>query len=761
MAKAHDDQLTLDAWPRLDAGGRRSGLAYQPALDGIRALAIIGVLLYHGGVSWGQGGFLGVEAFFVLSGFLITSLLVEEWVQQRTIHLAQFWARRARRLLPALFALVAVIGIYQAIGGASKAVPNLLADGLATLAYIGNWHQIWTGSGYFAQVARPSPLQHTWSLAIEEQFYLVWPLVVLGVFALVARWRGVARLGDPAGVNPNGVNPADREAARQGARRSAVRLLFGLAIAGAIASALEMAWLFHGGSGVDRVYYGTDTRAQGLLSGAALAFGLALWRRRAGHGDRHGDPPPTGRRVLGALGILGAGGVALGMHLAAESGGTGGGLYRGGFLAFDAAAVALIASAALAPTMPVGRVLATWPLRSIGQISYGLYLWHYPMFLWLDEQTTGLAGASLFWLRVSATLGVSIVSYFAIEQPIRHRRWPSWIVRALAVPGAAGAVVALVVASSVPAAAGSGLSPTGISPGSAISAGSIHFPTSAGPTTTIPAPPGAVNWAGVQPACKVQLPTPMPALGTFHTCPPVRVMMLGDSMGVTLAQGFVAIQQQYGVMVADDAQLGCSFGVRGLGDWSGTGYQVQFAPCLTQFQTWRSQEQAWHPQALIVLMGYWDCFDRLWNGQDAHIGQAAFDSYLWSRMVQFVQDDDAGGVPILLMTVPWVDPAPFADGSPPLSASAQRHALINQMLVKLAARFPTHVHLIDTDTYVSPGNHYDADVNGHPCRWYDGIHFLNYCGELVAPHVLSLARQLVEARGGPGPSGAPKSKANG
>jgi len=730
MAKPQDDHLSVrtlragatvpdPAGSEPGEGGHRPAIAYQPALDGIRAVAIVAVLVYRGGVSWAQGGFLGVEAFFVLSGFLITSLLVSEWAQRRTIHLGQFWARRARRLLPALFCLVVVIGIYQAIAGASKAVPNLLADGLATLAYIGNWHQIWTGSGYFAQTARPSPLQHTWSLAIEEQFYLIWPLVVLGVFSLFARARDT-----------------------RSARRSSLRLLFGLAIAGAIASAVEMAWLFHGGSGLDRVYYGTDTRAQGLLAGAALAFGLALWRERAGHRGL----APVGHRALGALGIVGAAGVVGGMYLAGNSGGAGGGLYRGGFLGFDAAAVCLIASASLAPTMPVGWLLATWPLRSIGQISYGLYLWHYPLYLWLDQQTTGLAGASLFGLRIAATLAVSIVSYFAVEQPIRQHRLPVWVVRVLAVPGAAGAVVALLVASSVSAAAGPGMS-----------SNNGPAPPGSSTSTTIPALRGAISWVGDQPACKLQLPADMPAIGTFHTCPPVRVMMLGDSIATTLAFGLSANQAHYGVVVADDAQIGCSFGVKGLGDWAGTGFAVQYAPCITQFETWRQQEESWHPQALVVLMGYWDCFDREWDGQDVHIGEPVFDSYLFDRMVQFVREDGAGGIPIVLLTVPFVDPAPFANGSPPPSASPERHALINEMLAKLAARFPTQVHLVDTDTYVSPGNHFASDVNGHLCRWSDGIHFQKYCGELVASHVLPLVRRLVAARGGPGPSGAPKS----
>ena len=203
---------------------------------------MVGVLLYHGGVSWAGGGFLGVEVFFVLSGFLITSLLVVEWSRSSTIALGAFWARRARRLLPALFCLVTVIGIYYALAGSSKAVPGLKGDGIATLLYFGNWNQILTQSSYFAATGPVSPLQHTWSLAIEEQFYIFWPVLLFGVLWLAGRVTS---------------------------RRSPweLRALLAFSVLGAVGSAIEMALLFDGGRGLNRVYYGTDTRAFSLLTG--------------------------------------------------------------------------------------------------------------------------------------------------------------------------------------------------------------------------------------------------------------------------------------------------------------------------------------------------------------------------------------------------------------------------------------------------------------------------------------------------------------
>ncbi|MGH9169818.1 MAG: acyltransferase family protein [Acidimicrobiales bacterium] len=751
---------TIDEQPGpVTTGPHERGLAYQAALDGVRAVGILSVLLYHGGVGWAGGGFLGVEAFFVLSGFLITSLLLAEWHSDKTIKLSHFWARRARRLLPALFCVVAAIGAYEAIAGPSKAVPDLFADGLATLFYVGNWHQIWTGSNYFAVTAQQSPLLHTWSLAIEEQFYLLWPLVVLAIM----------KLG-------------------KGARHARVKILFAVAVAGSIASAVEMHVLYHGGAGIDRVYYGTDTRAQGLLAGAALACGLAWWRHsRSGAGQR--SAPALGRwatAVLGALGVAGAGGVLWGMYAAGNTDGRSSALYSGGMLAFDAATVALIASVTLAPKAPLAWLLSTWPLRTIGKISYGLYLWHWPLFVWLTEQSTGLSGFELFALRVGSSFAVATASYFVIEQPIRQRRWSVKTVRSLAPVGACAAVAALVLAANVApvAASGSGFGNIGSVVATVGGAGDTAAtpPSSGAPSTTAPLPPSTgapgttapaavlqdpttnsratvnttvpldpVSWVGNQ-SCKVRLAVPAPydVRVEYHTCPPVRVELIGDSMALTLGYGLESEQESYGVLMDDNAELGCSFGTKGVGDWTGS-WQAQSSACDKAFQTWHNEIESFHAQAIVVMMGYWDCYDRLWDGQDVHIGEPAFDAYLYSQMVKFVQTEGVSGIPIVVLSVPWVDPPPLANGSPQPAASALRHSEINAMLARLARQFPEQVHVVDSDTYVSPGNHFDSEVNGHACRWSDGVHFETYCGQLMAPPVMALVRQLVEAQGGPGP----------
>jgi peptidoglycan/LPS O-acetylase OafA/YrhL len=430
----------------------RSG--YHAGLDGLRALAVGGVLLYHGGVSWAGGGFLGVEAFFVLSGFLITSLLVAEWRRTHTIALGAFWARRARRLLPALLLMVAVVGIYYAVAGPTDALPDLKGAGLSTLLYVANWHDISAGTSYFAASGATSPLKHTWSLAIEEQFYVFWPLLLVGVFWLVRR----------------------RQPRQWRSSDAALRLLFALSVAGVLISGIEAAILFNGGKGLNRVYYGTDTRAGSLLAGAALAFALAL-RRQEQQSTRRSLGAGAMTQRLGVGAIVGLS-VVLGLMCFADSGA--GWLYPVGLMAVDLAVVGVIAAVVLAPETLVPRALSATPLRVIGLISYGIYLWHFPLFLWLDESSTGLSGTPLLALRLAVTLAVSLVSFVLLEQPIRRRSIPAPVIRSLAPVAAGAAVLAILVASA------------------------IHSPGS--DAAAAPAPPkSTAKFTGTAPACRVKL----------------------------------------------------------------------------------------------------------------------------------------------------------------------------------------------------------------------------------------------------------------
>ena len=233
---------------------RRGRMQHQPALDGLRGAAVAGVLLFHAGHL--RGGYLGVDAFFVLSGFLITSLLLAEGARTGTVALGAFWARRARRLLPALLAVLAFVAVYSLVVASAAERTTIRGDGLATLGYFANWRAIFSGTDYWALFGSPSPLEHTWSLAIEEQFYLVWPLLLVAITA---------------------------------APRRVLALAGGLAIA----SFVWMQVLYDPAS-PSRVYFGTDTRLASILIGAALAAWVALTGTR---GARSPASNPRSRGV--------------------------------------------------------------------------------------------------------------------------------------------------------------------------------------------------------------------------------------------------------------------------------------------------------------------------------------------------------------------------------------------------------------------------------------------------------------------------------
>jgi len=347
---------------------------YRPALDGLRALAILPVLLYHADATFATGGFLGVDLFFVLSGYLITSLLVIEARREGAIFLRGFWLRRARRLFPALLVTLLLVSLYAASLASANELARIRADGISTLGYVANWWYIYGGESYFDRFNSPSPLRHTWSLGIEEQWYIFWPIVL----AMLFRRHNAGLTG----------------------------LALGSAI-GALFSLFLMAAIFDPEIDPARVYYGTDTHAHGLLGGAALAFVLAR---------------PSGRWLSpllpGALGLVGAVvffGLVIGVNDATPW------MYRGGFGLAAVASASMILACVRPETSIFKAVLSLKPLVYIGRISYGLYLYHWPIYVLLLPERVGFEGARLMLLCIVLTFAVAIVSFHCIEMPVRRR----------------------------------------------------------------------------------------------------------------------------------------------------------------------------------------------------------------------------------------------------------------------------------------------------------------------------------------------------
>jgi peptidoglycan/LPS O-acetylase OafA/YrhL len=373
---------------RRPAGRRTEGkLPYRAGLDGVRALAVTGVFLYHANVSWMSGGFLGVDLFFVLSGFLITSILLGQWSATGAIDLKQFWLRRARRLFPA----VVVVIVFALLATSTVARDDLSRtrdDALSAIVYLTNWHEIIASHSYFNQFGRPSLLEHLWSLAVEEQFYLFWPLILIA---------GMRRFG----------------------RNGTIVLTAVLA-----ATSLVLMWILYNPNGdPSRVYYGTDTRAYTLLIGALLAFVWPMARLPE-------RLPQMRARLLDAIGIAALLGVLTLFWRAHDYDPW---LYKWGFLVTAVVGAALVAMVSH-PATELGKAMGCAPLRWIGARSYGIYLWHWPI-MQLTRPGIDLAwhGWSLIIAQAAATVAAAALSYRYVEMPIRNgdaqRRLKAWLDR--------------------------------------------------------------------------------------------------------------------------------------------------------------------------------------------------------------------------------------------------------------------------------------------------------------------------------------------
>ncbi len=363
----------------------RRTLPMMPGLDGVRAVAVIAVVLYHLEVGWLPAGFLGVDVFFVVSGFLITSLLVADIRRFGRFDVKRFWVRRARRLFPALILLLLGVVAFTAVMMPDE-VRGLRGDVFAAFGYVTNWALIYSDTSYFEAMARPPLLRHLWSLAVEEQFYLLWPLAVAAGWALLRR-----------------------------------RML-SLVWLGALASVALMALLYEPLSDPSRVYFGTDTRAVGLLIGAGLAFitdPARLVRPRTGRS----------RVMIELAGWAGLAALAAWMVLGSEFAGS---MYRGGFLVVSVASAALVIGTA-APTS-TARLLSIPVLGWIGRRSYGIYLWHWPVIMVTrPELDVAVSGWRLDLVRVALTVALAALSFRFVERPIIEKGLGGWM-RGMLVP---------------------------------------------------------------------------------------------------------------------------------------------------------------------------------------------------------------------------------------------------------------------------------------------------------------------------------------
>ena len=641
-----------------------------PALDGLRALAVLAVLAYHLDFSWARGGYLGVDLFFVLSGYLITSLLLEEHEDHGTIGLAAFWGRRARRLLPALFAMVTAVMVFTVLEGrygdttfiASFSLSDLRSEALATLLYIANWWQIVEHHSYFAQFSAPSPLQHTWSLAIEEQFYLLWPFLTLGLVA-----KGLASR-----------------------RRTGLVVSVGIAAA----STVLMGLLFVQGD-PSRAYYGTDTRVADLAVGAVLAWLTAS----------RPETPATIARWLRLCAPAALGGLVVLMVTA----GTAGGIpdpfmFKGGFLL-----ASVLCAIVIADVRREGSVLAlgfAWrPVVAIGLVSYGIYLWHWPVIVFLTGESTGLRGAGLLLARLGVIAALTVASYYLVELPVR-RGWIPVRVRWVLYPLVAAVTVVAVFVGTTP---------------------SLVIKSYVRATLIRYAPAEPVRGAGGVVGERI-------AVGHAITgADPLRIVLLGDSMIDVAGPGVVAALDATGRVVAVNK------GYPGFG--------------ISNDPTWRGYVRhsvtATHADVVLFTDASWD-------------GAAAMDVAAYHRtlleLIAVARSAGAAGVVFLQ----YPKTRPILDVTPQSLASTSRQiAAWNAAVASMPALAPGRAQYfpiapsVELDGQYSPWVSPPRDPTAPRPTWdrirrTDGVHL---CPPGISLYAAAIAADAASSFGLPEPMG--------
>jgi len=681
---------------------------YLPALDGLRAVAVAAVVAFHLGRL--RGGFLGVDVFFVVSGFLITRLLLAEWEGTGSISLRAFWGRRFRRLVPALLLVLAVVALASRMWLPGWRLGDIRNDALSAMAYVANWRFVSSGQSYFAQGIGPSPLRHTWSLAIEEQFYVVWPLVVLGVATLAAR------------------------------RRTDLRRAVGITAAvGAVLSAAWMALAASNRTGdLTRVYYGTDTRAFAVLAGGWLATwwdpAITRSKQQVGH---------TGRRLRdqrwaagGIGGLVGLGILVLTVSEDAL------GTYRG---LFQLAAILSVVTVAGLATGEGGlaRALSGPIPQWVGRRSYGIYLWSWPVQVFALAHFS-LRGWTLDLVVVAATLGLAAASYRLVESPVlagrqvrveatdrpadvvvSRRPWGLTTVLAerrpavtatMAVVGVVGLLVVVAVGAppkpSLLSVTDDQVAAVALQKGSRFTTTpdeltSTTRPSAASSTTTTAASKAKLDPVGVPTDPSLQ-PGPLPPGPFVATDPllvrtpapdptavfgrPLRVMVAGDSVGWSIAWGASLPTLTRSVQVSNRALVGCGILPADTIRVPVSDKPEPYAQLCKNATEAQRLGLAEHPDVVLLWIGAWEVFDQRVGTTDYKVGTGAYARLLESQLQSLITTYREAGVPTVVPLVPCFGPSPVY---PVERLDPKRIAWVSARVRAVAARNRGWVRIID------------------------------------------------------------------
>ena len=648
--------------------------AHIPALDGLRGLAVAAVVMYHFAPEIVPAGFLGVDIFLVLSGFLITSLALEEVDRTKSMSASGFFARRARRLLPASIATIVVVVIVARILDHGSVDSSLRGHAVASLTYIANWWSIAQQNSYQAAFGTESPLNHFWSLAVEEQFYLVFPIALIGTIALLKRRIGVHRLAHVALIG---------------------------AVVGAIASCALMWILRTPGSDPSRVYLGTDTRSQALFVGIAIACIIRLWPVNS--------LKAATRTVLTTAALVA---LAALVGIASTADFRSDWLYTGGFLLI-AIATGIVVLALNGHDSFFTKALSFRWFRTLGLVSYGLYLWHWPIKVFVTGERLHLSDdqagrIELFVIRVALTAAATALSWYLIEQPFRRRKpasteatatkRPSHIYAGLGALGATALVLGIVWFGAAPSAP----APT-------------DFSSSVAPST------GADKNAD----------------------PPISLLWFGDSVAWTIGGGIVEFPWPTGynspfdptrIVIWNKGVFECplmqqqtrSFGILRTGGGSCVGWEAK----------WREASMSFSPDAIVWSGALRDTYDVLVDGT-----WIAFGSTEWIDLYNAELDKAAAiatenGLPLVIVS--QADPQVFPDEKSEDSLTASnigKFAQLRQIQRDYAlAHSDTTVSIDLNELLCAGGSCEDRTPSGETIR-VDDLHYSIAGSAHIAPTV--------------------------
>ena len=640
-------------------------VSYQPGIDGLRAVALLAIFVVHADMGLASGAFLAVSTFFTLSGFLITSLLVIEHGNHDRIDLRSFWARRARRLLPASLVAIVVIGLATIVLGDANQVTNLPGDTISALAYFANWHYIIEGTTYGARFGGESPLLHFWSLAIEEQFYLVFPLICAAGLALGRRWR-------------NGL-----------------AIVLGAGIAASLASGVIGSL---GDADVDRLYFGTDVRSAELLVGALVAVWWVPRRERLSAATHRGF------RVAG-IGLIV---LMLGLIAVARSDDMF--WYRGGLIAYSLVTAGVVL-AAVEDGGPIRRLLSSRLLVTIGVVSYGAYLFHWPIFVWLRSET-GLSGWQRLVVGTVAAMALAVLSHRLIEEPVRTGR--RYRPRVLVPVGVGLACAAIVVGVAAPRLSSAD---DEVTLDEALAEFDEHIEVRAAPEG------GAPN------------------IGVF-----------GDSTGLVSGLSMALWDNTHDDIraVRGSAMLGCSImSPATVYDGDGTTYRTP-THCDTWQADWAGAAANGEIDIAYVQFGPWEVYEMDPDGPTGRgvIGDPQIDALIEQNLTAGIESLLPHTRVVAIATSPFVEVDRLngrSPDSPAPESDPDRMDRLNEIIVEVASRYP-EVAVVDLAAWVD-------DLPDDAAMRPDGVHFDGEAAEMFVEQLSATLARLAPIDGVDPPGG--------